>query len=179
MLTACEALGRLKTTYGIYSVYGNHDVGYFRYRDFTEEELQAALAENGVTLLRDESAEIGDSFTVTGRLDRSYSERETAQALTEPLDKSRYLIMLDHQPNDYGAEAAAGADLVLSGHTHGGHVFPAGLIGLLIGANERIYGTERRGNTDFLVTSGASGWAIPFKTGCISEYCVIEVSPTD
>ncbi len=174
MLAACKALGNLQTAYGIYSVYGNHDAGYFRYRDFTEEELQAALAENGVTLLRDESAEIGDSFTVTGRLDRSYSERKTAQELTEPLDKTRYCIMLDHQPNDYDAEAAAGADLVLSGHTHGGHVFPAGLIGLLIGANERIYGTERRGNTDFLVTSGASGWAIPFKTGCISEYCVID-----
>ena len=51
-----------------------------------------------------------------------------------------------------------------------------GMIGLLIGANERIYGTERRGNTDFLVTSGASGWAIPFKTGCISEYCVIDIT---
>lgn len=175
MLAACKALGNLQTAYGIYSVYGNHDAGYFRYREFTEDELRTALAKNSVTLLQDESAAIGDCFTVTGRLDRSYTERKNAQELTEPLDKSRYCIMLDHQPNDYDAEAAAGADLVLSGHTHGGHVFPAGQIGLLIGANERIYGTERRGNTDFLVTSGASGWAIPFKTGCISEYCVLDI----
>ena len=177
MLAACAALGRLKTTYGIYCVYGNHDLGYFRYRDFTPEELEAAFAANGIRLLLDESAEIGDHFTVTGRLDRSTPDRKTAQALAESLDKKRYSVVLDHQPNDYAAEAAAGFDLVLSGHTHGGHVFPAGLIGLLIGANDRIYGTETRGNTNFLVTSGASGWAIPFKTGCISEYCVIDILP--
>ena len=177
MLTACAALGRMQTRYGIYCVYGNHDLGYFGYRDFTEADLETAFAENGIILLQDESVQIGDSIAVTGRLDRNTEGRLPAQALTEPLDKTRYLIMLDHQPNDYDAEAAAGADLVLSGHTHGGHIFPAGLIGLLIGANERIYGTERRGNTDFLVTSGASGWAIPFKTGCISEYCVIDIVP--
>ena len=176
MLAACEALGRMRTTCGIYCVYGNHDLGYFGYRDFTKDDLETAFAENGIVLLQDESAEIGDFLTVTGRLDKNTEGRKTVQELTDPLDRQRYLIMLDHQPNDYAAEAAAGADLVLSGHTHGGHIFPAGLIGLLIGANDRVYGTERRGSTDFLVTSGASGWAIPFKTGCISEYCVIDIT---
>ena len=73
------------------------------------------------------------------------------------------------------SEAAAGADLVLSGHTHGGHVFPAGQIGMLMGANDCLYGTQRRGDTDFVVTSGISGWGIPFKTGAISEFVVIDI----
>ena len=50
-------------------------------------------------------------------------------------------------------------------------------IGLLTGANDRRYGTERRGDTDFVVTSGISGWAIPFKTGTWSEYVVIDILP--
>ena len=83
--------------------------------------------------------------------------------------------MLDHQPNDYDAEAQSGADLVLSGHTHGGHMWPAGLIGLAMGSNDRVYGTETRGETTFVVTSGISGWAIPFKTGTHSEIVVIDV----
>ena len=95
--------------------------------------------------------------------------------LTAGLDKSKYMIVLDHQPNDYEAEAIEGSDLVLSGHTHGGHLFPAGQIGKLMGANDRVYGTERRGTTDFIVTSGISGWAIPFKTGTFSEFVIIDV----
>ena len=87
------------------------------------------------------------------------------------------MIMLDHQPNDYAAEEASGVDLVLSGHTHGGHIFPAGLLGVWMGANDKTYGYERRGGTDFFVTSGISGWVIPFKTGCISEYVVIDIVP--
>jgi len=68
------------------------------------------------------------------------------------------------------------ADLVLSGHTHGRHIFPAGLIGLISGANDKVYGAEHIDNTDFVVTSGISGWAIPFKTGTISEYVVIDIN---
>ena len=40
--------------------------------------------------------------------------------LFKEIDNSRYTIVLDHQPNDYDAEEAVGADMVLSGHTHGG-----------------------------------------------------------
>ena len=97
--------------------------------------------------------------------------------MTGELDPSRYAIVLDHQPNDYAAEAASGADLVLSGHTHGGHIFPAGQLGLLFGANDSIYGMQQRGDTTFIVTSGVSGWAIPIKTGCFSEFVVIDVRP--
>ena len=176
METACRALGTLKTTYGIYFTLGNHDKGYFNNRDFTEIDLRNALTENGVIILEDETARINDSFYLIGRKDRSYSDRLSIQALTEPLDQSRYMLVMDHQPNDYKNETEAQVDLVLSGHTHGGHVFPAGLIGLLIGANDKVYGYERREQTDFIVTSGISGWAIPFKTAAISEYVVIDIT---
>ena len=45
MVEACRALGGLETTYGVFYVYGNHDEGYYRYRDFTGQELRDALEE--------------------------------------------------------------------------------------------------------------------------------------
>ncbi|MBQ3356139.1 MAG: metallophosphoesterase [Oscillospiraceae bacterium] len=176
MLEACAALGKLETTYGVYFVFGNHDNGYYNYRSFTSAELRQALKNNGVTILEDESVLLGDRFYLVGRCDRSSRGRAAAGELTANLDGAKYVVMLDHQPNDYENEAASGADLVLSGHTHGGHIFPAGLIGLWIGANDRVYGTEIRNGTTFVVTSGISGWAIPFKTGTFSEFVVIDVS---
>ncbi|MBQ5985674.1 MAG: metallophosphoesterase [Clostridia bacterium] len=179
MIAACEALGRLQTTYGVFFVYGNHDEGYGNYRNFTAKELRDTLTQNGIVVLEDETVPLGENAQLVGRLDRSFPSRQTAASLTEALDLSRCTVMLDHQPNDYAAEAAAGADLVLSGHTHGGHIFPAGQIGLWIGANDFLYGTTRIGQTDFVVTSGISGWAIPFKTGTFSEYVVIDLVPKD
>lgn len=176
MVAACRALGGLETPYGVYFVYGNHDEGYYRFRNFDGAELRAELEKNGVTVLEDESVPLGDSLMLIGRRDRSDRGRASIAALTEGLDPALFTLVLDHQPNDYAAEAEAGVDLVVSGHTHGGHIFPSGQIGLLMGANDAIYGLERRGNTDFIVTSGISGWAIPFKTGCRSEFVVIDLA---
>ena len=173
MEEACRALGDLHTTYGVYFVYGNHDNGYFAQRDFTAADLSTMLTQNGVTILEDETVPIGTQYALIGRKDRSMRDRLPMDALS--FDASRYTIVLDHQPNDYDAEAAAGVDLVLSGHTHGGHIFPAGLIGLWTGANDATNGLSTRGGTTFLITSGVSGWAIPFKTGCFSEYVVIDI----
>ena len=177
MLTACEALGDLHLKYGVFYVYGNHDNGYYNRRDFSPDDLRNALTENHVQILEDEVMTFDDRFAVIGRKDFYADARLSADALAKLPDDSLYQIVLDHQPTDYDAEAAAGFDLVLCGHTHGGHLFPAGLIGLVISENDAVYGLERRGNTSFIVTSGISGWAIPFKTGATSEYCIIDVSP--
>ena len=174
MIRACEALGRLNAPLGVYFVYGNHDDGYFHYRNFSSARLREELTKNGVTILEDEAVLADDRVYFVGRRDRSMPGRLTADALTAGLDPDKYTILLDHQPNDYAGEAGR-ADLVLSGHTHGGHIFPAGQIGLLAHANDRIYGTEVRDGTTFVVTSGISGWAIPFKTGTFSEFVVIDI----
>ena len=176
MIAACRALGSLETTYGVFFVYGNHDNGYYRYRNFSSTELREELEKNGVVILTDESVLLDDSLYLVGRRDRSDPTRADIASLMEGLDPDKYTVVLDHQPNDYDAEAAAKADLVLSGHTHGGHIFPAGQIGLLMGANDAIYGVERRGDSTFIVTSGISGWAIPFKTGTFSEFVVIDIT---
>ena len=177
MIEACRALGEFRSELGVYFIYGNHDNGYFDYRNFSGQELRSELEKNGVVILEDSGVDLGGGYFLLGRNDRSMPGRASMDVLTNGIDRSEYVILLDHQPNDYAAEAEAGVDLVISGHTHGGHIFPAGQIGLLTGANDRRYGTEVRDNTTFVVTSGVSGWAIPFKTGTFSEYVIIDVKP--
>ena len=182
MLGACRALGQLDAPWGVFFVFGNHDRGYWdaSKRGWTGDELRAALLEAGVTVLEDETAEAGESILIAGRKDRSAEQRggrESASELLSDADRSRYIVMLDHQPHDFDAEAEAGADLVLCGHTHGGQFIPINHVGEWLGENALCYGHERRQDTDFIVSSGISNWTFRFKTGCRSEYVLITLLP--
>ena len=99
--------------------------------------------------------------------------------LVSGLDPQKYTIVLDHQPHDYEAQEEAGVDLVLSGHTHGGQLFPVNYVGEWTGENDKTYGLEKKGNTNFIVTSGISDWAIRFKTGCKSEFVIVDIQQKD
>ena len=98
------------------------------------------------------------------------------EELLEGLDTDRYTVVLDHQPHDYANQEKSGVDLVLSGHTHGGWLFPVNALPELTGTDDKVYGHEKRANTDFIVTSGISEWALKFKTGTVSEYVVIDIT---
>ena len=182
MVKAAAALGKIKTKYGIYFVFGNHDKGYYgaARRGFSANELIEELEKNGVNVLRDETKLVNNMFYIIGRRDFSEvkeqgGKRMSMAELVKDLDKSKYIIVADHQPADYANQAESGVDLVLSGHTHGGQLFPFNQVGKWIGANDAIYGLEKRLNTDFIVTSGISDWAIKFKTGTKSEYVIINL----
>ena len=183
MVAACRALGNIETKYGVFYAYGNHDKGYYNSRGYTPEELEEQLKSNGVTVLEDKTVSILNQICIIGRMDASEGDRKNStkkrmsmEEITKGIDQSQYTIVIDHQPNDYEAEAASGVDLVLSGHTHGGQLIPLGPIGLLMGANDAVYGKEVRGGTTFIVTSGISDWAIDYKTGTKSEYVVIDIT---
>ena len=187
MIRSCQALGKLEATYGVYYVFGNHDKGYYpaENRGYTGDDLVKELEENGVTVLQDETVLLGDDFYLCGRKDRSEETenregstgRKQMDELTENLDPDKFSIVMDHQPCDYDAQADAQVDLVLSGHTHGGQLFPLGLVSTLtgLGGNDQVYGYEKRGETNFIVTSGISDWAIKFKTGCKSEFVIVDI----
>ncbi len=184
MAAACRALSGFDTPYGVYFVFGNHDKGLYSNgaRGYTGDDLMAELRKNGVTVLQDESILLDDRFYLVGRQDASEEldfggSRAKASDLASGLDEDKFSIVLDHQPRDYDAEAAAGVDLVLSGHTHGGQLIPlVQVMGWFHAAgDDRIYGTERRESTDFIVTSGISDWAIRFKTGCRSEFVMVNI----
>ena len=184
MKKCCEALGTLDTKYGVYYVFGNHDKGYYasERRGYDGDDIIAEVEKNGVTVLQDETVLIGGSFYITGRQDLSEvtdrgGSRADIEDLVKELDDDKYQIVMDHQPADYANEKAAGVDLVLSGHTHGGQMLLMKLFQEItgMGGNDQIYGLEDLDGSDFLVTSGISDWAIKFKTGCRSEYVIIDI----
>lgn len=182
MIASCAALGTLKTTYGVYYAFGNHDKGYYgpQYRGYSGDDLIAELEKNNVKVLQDETVLLDNRFYLIGRQDRSEdqrgnSPRASMEELTANLDTDKYSIVLDHQPHDYAAQTESGVDLVLSGHTHGGQLFPFNRMGQWTGIDDKSYGLEKRENTNFIVTSGISDWAIKFKTGCKSEYVVVDI----
>lgn len=184
MIEAAKILGSIPTKYGIYFVFGNHDKGYYgaAHRGFSAGELVEELNKNGIKVLQDEAVLLDDMYYIIGRRDYSVEHeqrglRRTMAEFVAAADKDKYMIVADHQPADYKNQADAGVDLVLSGHTHGGQLFPFNLVGKWIGANDAVYGHEQRQKTDFIVTSGISDWAIKFKTGTKSEYVVINVAP--
>lgn len=184
MKKCCEALGTLDTKYGVYYVFGNHDKGYYasERRGYDGDDIIAELTKNGVTVLQDQSVFLGDSFYIIGRQDLSEvtdrgGSRADIEDLVKALDDDKYQIVMDHQPADYANEKASGVDLVLSGHTHGGQLLLIKLFQEItgMGGNDQIYGLEDLDGSDFLVTSGISDWAIKFKTGCRSEYVIIDI----
>lgn len=184
MMAACQALGQLDAPYGVYFVFGNHDKNNYagERRACTGEELAAELEKNGVTVLEDETVLIDHRFYLIGRQDVSEAAehrggRASMAELTQNLDKSKFSIVLDHQPRDYASQAASGVDLVLSGHTHGGQLIP--LVQLMkipgMSGDNNVYGLQARDQTRFIVSSGISDWELLFKTGCRSEYVIIDI----
>lgn len=183
MVAAARALGQVKAPYGVYFVFGNHDKNNYEgeSRAYTGEELASELTKNGVTVLEDEIVPIGDGFYLIGRQDASEETehrggRASMAELTQDLDENRFSIVLDHQPHDYENQAASGVDLVLSGHTHGGQMIPlVQMIRHFHLGDDNVYGLQRRESTDFIVSSGISDWELQFKTGCRSEYVIIDI----
>ena len=177
MVECCEALGSISVKDGIYFVYGNHDRGYYppSYRGYDGNDLVAELEKNGVTILQDETLLLDDRYYLIGREDAQRPGRAgMEELLTEP-DPDRYMVVLDHEPHDYEAQEQSGVDLVLSGHTHGGWLFPATVISQYTGTDDKVYGIEKRSDTTFIVTSGISDWNLKFKTGCIAEWVMVTV----
>ena len=184
MIAACRALQSLNTPHGVYYVFGNHDKGKYSngQRGYTGDDLAAELQKNGVTVFQDEQVLIDNRFYLIGRQDASEEvdfggSRASIADLARPLDDDKFSIVLDHQPRDYAAETAVGVDLVLSGHTHGGQMIP--LMQFMrwfhLSSDNNIYGAERHDRTDFIVTSGISDWAVKFKTGCRSEFVIVDI----
>lgn len=181
-------LGSIRSTYGVYACYGNHDLDEPILMGFTfdgkQEQTDTRLLEfldtANIRLLEDESVLIDNSFYLAGRKDYSRvrktedAARLTPAQLTQGLDAEKPLLVLDHQPRELAELEEAGADLVLSGHTHDGQLWPFTL--LIHSYWENPCGILRKGTMTSLVTSGAGVWGPNMRVGTRSE--VVEIHLT-
>jgi hypothetical protein len=172
-----QVLGSIKSKYGLFYVYGNHDTQpYTQDKCYTKDELKSAILENNITILDDEYIEINEELVLVGRGDAALgnmSQRASTEELLEGVDKTKYRIVADHQPIEAAENAAQGVDLQISGHTHAGQIWPIGYFTEWLGGLN--YGQYQEGNCNIIVTSGFTGWGYSFRTQEHCEYVVVEI----
>lgn len=181
-------LSGIQSKYGVYAVYGNHDIQEKILAGFTfswnqkkesDPRMDELLEDAGIQLLRDEFVLVDNSFYLYGRPDsarpgRNIQERKTPEEIIKSMDVSKPVIIIDHQPRELLELAKAGADMDLSGHTHDGQMFPGNLtIGLLW---DNPYGYEQKGSMHSIVTSGVGVFGANMRVGTIAEICPIKVT---
>lgn len=156
---------------------GNHDrQPYTDDRSYTDEELDNAITENGITILEDGYIEIQNNLIIAGRGDASWgnaSGRESSQEILEGVDHGKFIIMVDHQPIEAMENSEQGVDLQLSGHTHAGQIWPVGVLSELTGVLN--YGEYQKADCRVIVSSGFTGWGYPIRTEGRCEYVMISI----
>jgi len=169
-------LADLVSEQGTFFVTGNHE--YFVDTNAWLRHLPTL----GVEVLRNERVPIGRggaSFDLAGIDDRTAASSglpghgADLDAALDGRDDAVPVVLLAHQPVLVEQAAAAGVDLQLSGHTHGGQLWPFDYAIRL--DQPAVQGLSRRGDTQLYVTSGAGYWGPPMRVGARPEVTVVEL----
>ncbi|MEU4048912.1 metallophosphoesterase [Streptomyces olivaceus] len=167
---AAAPLSQLKARHGAYFVTGNHE--YFS----GAEQWVAEVRRLGLLPLENARTEL-PHFDLAGVNDVAGEDEgqgpDYARALGDR-DRSRACVLLAHQPVQIHDAVDHGVDLQLSGHTHGGQLWPGNLIAGA--ANPTVAGLERYGDTQLYVSRGAGAWGPPTRVGAPSDITVIELA---
>jgi uncharacterized protein len=165
----------LQAPHGIYAVTGNHE--YYCGAD----EWIEALHGIGIRTLRNERVTIGSpeaSFDLAGIDDLSAeylhpTHRSDLAAALQGRDPQRELVLLAHQPRAIHAAAKSGVGLMLSGHTHGGQIWPMGYVVNLF--QPYVKGWARHGDTQIYVSRGTGYGGPPMRLAVPAEITRIEL----
>ncbi|MFJ6724353.1 metallophosphoesterase [Streptomyces sp. NPDC091281] len=167
---AAAPLAGLEARDGAYFVTGNHE--YFSGAEQWVEEVRRL----GLLPLENARTEL-PWFDVAGVNDIAGEDDgqgpDFAKALGDR-DTARACVLLAHQPVQIHDAVEHGVDLQLSGHTHGGQLWPGNFIAA--GANPTVAGLERYGDTQLYVSRGAGAWGPPTRVGAESDITVIRLA---
>ncbi|RKT06465.1 hypothetical protein BX286_4507 [Streptomyces sp. 3211.6] len=167
---AAEPLRALRSRHGSFFVTGNHE--YFSgARQWVDH-----VRELGLVPLENARREL-PHFDLAGVNDvqgEKEGEGPDFQAALGDRDRSRTSVLLAHQPVVIDDAVRHGVDLQLSGHTHGGQLWPGNYLAEL--ANPTVAGLERYGDTQLYVSRGAGAWGPPVRVGAPSDITVVELA---
>ena len=178
-----KELGKINSTYGTYYIFGNHDTQPYSTdyengnRTFSDEELNKTITDKGIIILNDEKTPINNDIVLVGRSDAQWDGEKNRIDIGKILnesDLSKYVVVLDHQPIEYKENSKQGADLQISGHSHGGQVFPFSIFEGLRG--NLVYGEFHFGNMELIVSSGLTGWGWSMRNEAKCEYVLININ---
>lgn len=167
-----EPLRDLKAKDGVFFVTGNHE--YYSGAGEWVSHLQTL----GIRVLRNERVTIRGLFELAGVDDYRAQGmlpghgQDIAKA-TQGRDPARALVLLAHQPKAVQQAVAAGVDLQLSGHVHGGQMFPFNFLARM--DQPLITGLYKRGETWVYVSEGTGYWGPPMRIGTRSEITELEL----
>jgi len=183
-----EALRGIESKYGVYAVYGNHDVeepllGGFPLtpipQAFRTGDMERFFDDCGFITLADEVVTLPNGVQLAGRIDGEKAgdgttNRMTPAELLRDIDPAKPVFVLEHEPKEFKALGESGADVALSGHTHAGQIFPGNLIVPLF--NENAWGYKRLHDVDTYVTAGMGYYGPPMRVGTDSEVTVLHIT---
>ncbi len=171
---AVAPIARLRSRYGVFFV-TNHE--YYSGVDEWIDELGRL----GVRVLRNERVTIGTvtaSFDLAGIDDANAARMGDGHGADLPqalrgYDPERELLLLAHQPKAITEASTQKVGLLLSGHTHGGQIWPFGALVRL--TQPAIAGLSRHGETQLYVSRGTGFWGPPMRLGSPAEITLIEL----
>ncbi|MER5770592.1 metallophosphoesterase [Streptomyces sp. NPDC001985] len=169
--TAAEPLRGLRARHGSFFVTGNHE--YYSGAD----EWVDHVRELGLRPLENERVEIAGGFDLAGVNDIEGENTGQGPDFVRALgdrDRSRASVLLAHQPVVIHDAVDHGVDLQLSGHTHGGQLWPGNHLAAL--ANPTVAGLERYGDTQLYVSRGAGAWGPPVRVGASSDITIVQLA---
>lgn len=171
-----EPLARLKARYGAYFVTGNHEYYSGVHGWITElRRLGLAVLVNEHVVLRREDASLivaGVTDYNAGLFDPAHRS-DPAMALAGAPRDAGAKVLLAHQPRSAFAAARAGFDLQLSGHTHGGQIFPWKYLVRL--QQPFTAGLHRVGRLRIYISRGTGYWGPPKRLGAPSEISLLRL----
>ncbi len=163
-------LARLQARDGVFAVTGNHE--YY----WNVHAWLAHLGTLGIRYLRNERVTIRDALELAGTDDitgggMAEGHGEDISRAVAGRDPARPLILLAHHPRTIAGAMAAGVDLQLSGHTHGGQLLPLGWLARLF--EPHVAGLARFGSTWMYISEGTGFWGPPMRVGTSCEIAEI------
>jgi len=163
-------LRKLTPPLGAFFVTGNHEE--FR----NPSQYLHAVRATGVRVLENENVSI-DGLQIVGVPDHASANLKNFQAVLDGLsiNRLRPSILLSHSPHAFAIAEQAGISLQLSGHTHGGQIFPFTWFTHKI-FGQFTNGLHRHGNLQVFTTTGAGTWGPPLRLGTAPEIVLIEFS---
>ncbi|MFB7664998.1 metallophosphoesterase [Kitasatospora sp. NPDC056138] len=167
---AAEPLARLRARDGAFFVTGNHEYysGAAPWVEFVRRLGVRPLENARVELPWFDLAGVNDiAGTAEGE------GPDYGRALGDR-DRTRTAVLLAHQPVAVHEAVRRGVDLQLSGHTHGGQLWPGNHLAALV--NPTVAGLERYGDTQLYVTRGAGAWGPPVRVGAPSDITVVTLA---